>query len=93
MTVESIALEIAELVEKKDKNYNHAFDEACERFGDVYAATKLFEKHKRIQNFMANDIECEEGLDDSLRDLIGYSLLLLRRLNKKTSEMCCEDNE
>ena len=81
--IELIAKDIALLVAVKDKNYNGAYDIAVDRFGDSYFVSKLFEKYSRLEHMVLHDVKDSESIEDTLKDIIGYSLLTLRRLGDK----------
>ena len=81
--LELIAKSIAKLVAVKDKNYNGAYDIAVDRFGDSYFVSKLFEKYSRLEHMVLNNVKDSESIEDTLKDIIGYSLLTLRRLGDK----------
>lgn len=78
--IKDILHEVAEIVEKKEHDYGSAFDRACELLGPTYASGKIYEKTMRIITLTQSQARVEnEGLDDALRDCIGYCALYLRR--------------
>ena len=82
--IEKIAKEIVDIVKKKNTDYDHAFDKAFKRIGQMYAAGKIYEKTERIITLSGQEACVEdEGLDDALRDNIGYSLLYLNARRKQ----------
>lgn len=71
-------------IQKKNHDYNNAFDKACERLGDTYAVGKIYEKTERIITLSQDEAMVEgEGLKDALEDCIGYCTLYLNRLANK----------
>ena len=77
-----IANEIAELVEKKDKDYNHAFSKTLKEYGNVAYFLRLDDKLNRLKNLMLNNnnAEVKESVEDTLKDIIGYTLLMLKEI-------------
>ena len=80
----TIANEIAELVEKKDKDYNSAFSKTLKEYGNVAYFLRLDDKLNRLKNLMLNNnnAEVNESIEDTLKDIIGYTLLMLKELKK-----------
>lgn len=82
--IEKIAKEVTDTVAKKNTDYDHAFDKAFNRIGPMYAAGKIYEKTERIITLSGQEACVEdEGLDDALRDNIGYCLLYLNARRKR----------
>ena len=84
----TIAKEIAELVEKKDKDYNSAFSKTLKEYGNVAYFLRIDDKLNRLKNLMLNNnnAEINESVEDTLKDIIGYTLLMLKEIkgnNKK----------
>ena len=77
-----LANEIAELVEKKDKDYNHAFSKTLKEYGNVAYFLRLDDKLNRLKNLMLNNnnAEIKESVEDTLKDIIGYTLLMLKEI-------------
>ena len=77
-----LANEIAELVEKKDKDYNSAFSKTLKEYGNVAYFLRLDDKLNRLKNLMLNEnsAEVNESVEDTLKDIIGYTLLMLKEI-------------
>ena len=77
-----LATEIAELVEKKDKDYNQAFSKTLKEYGNVAYFLRLDDKLNRLKNLMLNNnnAEVNESVEDTLKDIIGYTLLMLKEI-------------
>ena len=77
-----LATEIAELVEKKDKDYNHAFSKTLKEYGNVAYFLRLDDKLNRLKNLMLNNnnAEVNESVEDTLKDIVGYTLLMLKEI-------------
>ena len=78
----TIANEIAELVEKKDKDYNSAFSKTLKEYGNVAYFLRLDDKLNRLKNLLLNNnnAEVNESVEDTLKDIIGYTLLMLKEI-------------
>lgn len=86
--ITEIFADVARIVLQKDHDYNHAFDRACDMMGNMYAAGKVYEKTMRIITLTHKQaLVSNEGLEDALKDCIGYCALYLNRLqNQKAQE-------
>ena len=78
----TIAKEIAQLVEKKDKDYNSAFSKTLKEYGNVAYFLRIDDKLNRLKNLMLNNnnAEVNESVEDTLKDIIGYTLLMLKEI-------------
>ena len=76
----NIAKEIAELVEKKDKDYNSAFSKTLKEYGDVAYFLRIDDKLNRLKSLLlrSKDAEINESVEDTLKDIVGYTLLMLK---------------
>lgn len=80
------------LLLQKNKDYGSAIEESPYLAPEVPPATAVFvrmsDKFKRIQTLRtANDMCVEESLEDSIRDVAGYCILLLAYVNAPTSKV------
>ena len=78
----TIAKEIGQLVEKKDKDYNSAFSKTLKEYGNVAYFLRIDDKLNRLKNLMLNNNKAEvnESVEDTLKDIIGYTLLMLKEI-------------
>ena len=78
----NIAKEIGQLVEKKDKDYNSAFSKTLKEYGNVAYFLRIDDKLNRLKNLMLNNnnAEINESVEDTLKDIIGYTLLMLKEI-------------
>ena len=78
----TIANEIAELVEKKNKDYNGAFSKSLKEYGNVAYFLRIDDKLNRLKNLMLNNtnVEVNESVEDTLKDIIWYTLLMLKEI-------------
>lgn len=79
-TIIDIANEIAELVEKKDKDYNSAFSKTLKEYGNVAYFLRIDDKLNRLKSLLLDnkDAEVNESVEDTLKDIVGYTLLMLK---------------
>jgi len=78
-----ILLEVADIIAAKNKDYDGAFSKAYKRIGPSYAAGKIYEKTERIITLTQQPPAVEnEGLEDALKDCIGYCALYLVEIYK-----------
>lgn len=75
-----LANEIGELVEKKDKDYNSAFSKTLKEYGDVAYFLRIDDKLNRLKSLLlrSKDAEINESVEDTLKDIVGYTLLMLK---------------
>lgn len=79
-TILDIATEIGQLVEKKDKDYNSAFSKTLKEYGDAAYFLRIDDKLNRLKNLLlrSKDAEINESVEDTLKDIVGYTLLMLK---------------
>lgn len=83
--VERIALEIAELVDRKNKDYNNSFENLFNEYGWSAFTIRLSDKLGRIKNLTEGKQDMQiksESVEDTIKDIIGYSLLMLDLLDR-----------
>ena len=84
MEIRQIALEIAQLVEKKNHDYDNSFDKTMDKYGDTAYFLRIEDKLNRLINLSKKDAKVnDEKVEDTLKDIIGYTLLMLNYKNKK----------
>ncbi|MBC8579157.1 DUF1599 domain-containing protein [Lachnospiraceae bacterium NSJ-12] len=84
--VERIALEIAELVSRKNNDYNNSFENLFNEYGWTAFTIRLSDKLGRIKNLTDGKQDAQiksESVEDTIKDIIGYSLLMLDVLERK----------
>ena len=81
-TIISMAKEIAELVENKDKDYNSPFAKTLQEYGQGTYFLKVDDKLNRLKSLLLNnkDAEVNKSVEDTLKDIIGYTLLMLKEI-------------
>ena len=84
MEIRQIALEIAQLVEKKNHDYDNSFDKTMDKYGDTAYFLRIEDKLNRLINLSKKQAKVsDENVEDTLKDIIGYTLLMLKYKNKK----------
>ena len=84
MEIRQIALEIAQLVEKKNHDYDNSFDKTMDKYGDTAYFLRIEDKLNRLINLSKKEAKVnDEKVEDILKDIIGYTLLMLNYKNKK----------
>ena len=84
MEIRQIALEIAQLVEKKNHDYDNSFDKTMDKYGDTAYFLRIEDKLNRLINLSKKEAKVnDEKVEDTLKDIIGYTLLMIKYKNKK----------
>ena len=84
MEIRQIALEIALLVEKKNHDYDNSFDKTMDKYGDTAYFLRIEDKLNRLINLSKKEAKVnDEKVEDTLKDIIGYTLLMIKYKNKK----------
>lgn len=80
----TIANEICELYEAKNKIYANSFGRTFEQLGIISAVTRISDKHNRLCNLATNpNIDnLGESIDDTLKDLASYAIMTLIELRR-----------
>lgn len=82
--ITKVANEIAELVERKNHDYGNSFDITINDYGKVAYFLRIDDKLNRLKQLMLSDKISQvddEKIEDTLRDIIGYTLLMLNYEN------------
>jgi hypothetical protein len=84
MKVKEISLEIADLVEKKNKDYGNSFDKTIKEYGMTAYFLRLEDKLSRLKSLNKSQEKplVNESIEDTLKDIVGYSLLMLNYLRQ-----------
>ena len=84
----SIVKEMTELYAKKNHDYGNSFDEGCDKIGTGYPLGRLLDKMNRLIACMGKEDEMQinESIEDTLKDLACYSVMTLSYLKRKKSK-------
>lgn len=67
----------------KNNKYGDAFAETVEKYGNIAALTRMYDKFSRIETMVLNEIEdSEESVIDSALDLANYLVMFVMELEK-----------
>ena len=67
----------------KNNKYGDAFAETVDKYGNVAALTRMYDKFSRIETMIINEIEdSEESVIDSALDLANYLVMFVMELEK-----------
>ena len=87
-TFSKIVTEMTELYAKKNHYYGNSFDEGCDKIGAGYPLGRLLDKMNRLIACMGKEDEMQinESIEDTLKDLACYSVMTLSYLKRKKSK-------
>ena len=84
MSIKEIALEVAELVEKKNRDYGNSFDRTLGEYGDTAYFLRIEDKLSRLKSLSKKDAAVvDESIEDTLKDIVGYTLLMINNKRNK----------
>lgn len=73
-----IALEVAGIVERKNSDYGNSFEKTINEYGNTAYYLRLEDKLSRLKSLDKKDRKVlDESKIDTLKDIIGYTLLML----------------
>lgn len=82
--ISKTALEVAELVNKKNHDYGKSFDKSVDKYGAAAYFLRIADKISRAETLSNKDaLVLDEKIEDTLKDIIGYTLLYINYLNDK----------
>lgn len=82
--ISKIALEVAELVNRKNHDYGKSFDKSVDKYGAAAYFLRIADKISRAETLSNKDaLVLDEKIEDTLKDIIGYTLLYINYLNDK----------
>ena len=82
--IKEIAIEIADLVEKKNQDYGNSFDKTLAEYGNTAYFLRIEDKLSRLKNLSKKDAAvADESVEDTLKDIIGYTLLMINNKRNK----------
>jgi hypothetical protein len=72
-----IVNDMADLYEKKNKNYGNSFGELFEKLGPISGLVPLHNKLDRATNLVNGGVNIFESLEDTFKDLACYAVMNL----------------
>ena len=82
--IKEIAIEIADLVEKKNQDYGNSFDKTLAEYGNTAYFLRIEDKLSRLKSLSKKDAAvADESVEDTLKDIIGYTLLMINNKRNK----------
>ena len=86
--VAAILDNIQSILEKKNQDYGNSFHDTFTEFGIISSVIRLNDKMKRLKTLVKNSSEPNyESIEDTLKDIIGYTVLTLKELNFQNSKI------
>lgn len=78
----NIALEIDNLVDNKDRDYDKTFAKNLKEYGQVTYFLRVEDKLNILKGILLNnkDTEANENVEDILKDIVGYTLMMLKEI-------------
>lgn len=75
---------LADLYAKKNNDYGNSFDKGMDNIGMAYGVGRIYDKVGRLVNLTKhpNNQQINESVDDTLKDLACYSIMMLRYLHQ-----------
>lgn len=86
------AKQCVELYSKKNHDYGNSFDKGMDNIGIAYGVGRIYDKMNRLITLTKKEAQIkDENIDDTLRDLACYSMMILayrkRQIEKEHSKI------
>ena len=86
------AKQCVELYSKKNHDYGNSFDKGMDNIGIAYGVGRIYDKMNRLITLTKKEAQVkDESVDDTLRDLACYSMMMLayrkRQIEKEHSKI------
>jgi len=79
-----ILVDLHDIYVDKNNKYGDAFADTVEKYGNVAALTRMYDKFSRIETMILHGIkDSEESIIDSALDLANYLVMFVIELEKK----------
>lgn len=86
-SLDKITSDIVDLLVRKNANYGNSFDRQMDEYGMIAAVIRLDDKMSRLRALTKGEPDkVGESVDDTLRDIVGYTLLTLNWLANQSGE-------
>ena len=83
-----IVNDMADLYEKKNKNYGNSFGELFENLGPISGLVPLHNKLDRATNLVNGGVNNFESLEDTFKDLACYAIMNLIEMEAQSDKKC-----
>lgn len=76
---------LASILDRKNTAYGNSFDKSLDNLGLIAGVTRIYDKQNRLINLVKNPKidDLGESLTDTLTDLAGYAILMVRYLDDR----------
>lgn len=86
------AKQCVELYSRKNHDYGNSFDKGIDNIGMAYGIGRIYDKMNRLITLTKKEAQVkDESIDDTLRDLACYSMMMLayrkRQIEKEHSKI------
>ena len=86
------AKQCVELYSRKNHDYGNSFDKGIDNIGMAYGIGRIYDKMNRLITLIKKEAQVkDESIDDTLRDLACYSMMMLayrkRQIEKEHSKI------
>ena len=86
------AKQCVELYSRKNHDYGNSFDKGMDNIGIAYGVGRIYDKMNRLITLTKKEAQVkDESIDDTLRDLACYSMMMLayrkRQIEKEHSKI------
>ena len=86
------AKQCVELYSRKNHDYGNSFDKGMDNIGIAYGVGRIYDKMNRLITLTKEEAQVkDESIDDTLRDLACYSMMMLayrkRQIEKEHSKI------
>ena len=84
-----ITEQMADLYERKNKDYGDSFSNSLDEFGVIAGVVRLSDKMSRIKALTKNgeQLVLDESIKDTLQDLANYSIMTMMWLEGRGNEV------
>lgn len=81
----SVCQDLIKLYAAKNHDYGNSFEEGCRKIGSGYPLGRILDKVNRLIACMGkeDEMQIDETIEDTLKDLANYSIMTLCYLNLK----------
>ena len=78
---------MADLYERKNKDYGDSFSNSLDEFGEIAGLIRLNDKLNRLKTLVDSKAEVDESKKDTLIDLANYAIMQLMWLEGRENEV------